>query len=120
VTVYVAVPDFVMVVGVPFADEAFEIVIVLVANGQVLKVVRYVPVDPEFEVTVKFVVEIIVEIDVGAEAGTEYDAVVVIVSVVVVACGANIINGPLFPVLPVRFIRMRKQIHDCNTAVMEV
>jgi hypothetical protein len=46
VTVYVAATDFVMVVSVPLADEAFEIVIVLVAKGQMFKVVGYVPVDP--------------------------------------------------------------------------
>lgn len=66
-TVWVAVTDFVMVVGVLLADAAVEIVIVLVAKGQVLKVVGYVPVDPEFKVSVKVVVEIIVETDVETE-----------------------------------------------------
>lgn len=128
-TVYVAVTDFVTVVGVPVA--AVEMVIVLVDKGQVFKVVGHVLVDPEFKVTVNVVVEVIVEIgletegvrvvvtvDVTVDAGrvisfvtTPDDTVVVIVVVVVEidvgteteeehdACGPGIRNGPLSAVL---------------------
>lgn len=70
-------------VEVPLADAVFEIVIVLVAGGQVLDVAAgHVPMDPEFEVTVNVVVEIVVEVVVEIDVETS-GAVALIVIVVV-------------------------------------